>query len=92
MSRMGLYAFRDSGLLNVQAPDLGELAFGINRDRRASYCNGACATGSYALRGVLVAVGEKYESKCPKCGSTKMLHDTVTPKVAAAFAKKKRAA
>lgn len=80
--------FLHPDLRNTDSPDIGELGES-NRDKPATFCNGDCAKNCFTSRGVLVVVGS-YAKKCPRCESTNLLHDSVTPKRALSFAKEKR--
>lgn len=77
--------FLRSGLTNRDAPDLGEIAGGLDRDERATYCSGNCFSWARypSAKGALVHIGNSNLSKCPKCGSLNVITDSITPKMAA---------
>lgn len=65
-----------AGLLNIDAPDYGELASTPNRDARGTWCFSFTCAGNND-RGRLVHVGAEYKPKCPNCGSRHLFYDSV---------------
>ena len=67
-----------SGLINVYAPDIGELS-GKNQDPTVTCClSPECHTGNLGLKGRVVSFDRV--KKCPKCGSKEFLNYSVISK------------
>lgn len=71
-------AMQRSGLLNVDAPEFGEIAAGHDRDLKGTWCAASCSIGR--VDGLqIIHVGGEYRNRCPNCGSTNTFHDRVSP-------------
>jgi hypothetical protein len=92
MSKSRTYQFiTSSGLSNTHAPTLGELSAKETRDRRGTWCSShACNGARYTTKGTLVHVASEYKNRCPICNSSKVYHNTVTPRQARVFKEKKK--
>jgi len=65
------------GLFNSQCADIGELAMGINKDSRGTWCAASCGLAHYSGKQI-VHVGGEYLNRCPNCGSPQLFYDRVS--------------
>lgn len=68
-----------AGLLNCDTADYGEVASGIDKDLRGTWCMGqACAISNNDGRQI-VHVGLQYRVHCPNCGGKNLYFDRISP-------------